>query len=205
MSQWGLSESVLPLHSCIVKNSLHCFPGWTWLQMAGNLIHARPGPAGGQTEASWPASSWLGNREWLQLLLTRLNISKRTESCWPRLPPSSKTLGPFQLGRAGKVDKLQRELSAESLALICELATSGLTGGGFQSPNEPRTAKVALKRKKKKERKKQFLDDASSKGPHVYLSWKILVFVCFNGAWADVLRLKKEILEANNKIWMRIY
>lgn len=34
ISQWGLSESVLPLPSHIVKNSLHCFPGWTRLQMS---------------------------------------------------------------------------------------------------------------------------------------------------------------------------
>ena len=28
-------RTVLPLPSGIVKNSLHCFPGWTWLQMSG--------------------------------------------------------------------------------------------------------------------------------------------------------------------------
>ena len=175
MSQWGLSESVLPLHSCTVKNSSHCFPGWTWLQMSGEpdscsaqaLLAGRP-PLPGLPLAGWR------NVNGCSYSSLAWKLPKRTENCWPGLPPSSKTLGPFQLGLTGKVDKLQRELNAESLALIFKLATSGLTGGWFHSPNEPSTMNVALKRKKKK---KQFLEDAFSKGPHVYSSWKILVFM----------------------------
>lgn len=67
-----------------------------------------PSPVGRQTAASWPALSWLEKCEWLQLLFTCLKISERTESCWLRLPPSSKTLGPFQMeltGESGQVTK----------------------------------------------------------------------------------------------------
>lgn len=103
ISQWELSEPVLPLPSRIVKNSLHCFPGWTWLQMSGepDSCSAWALLAGG------PLLSGL-------LLAGRKNMNgcnysslawkflKRNENCWPRLPPSSKTLGPFQMGLTGE-------------------------------------------------------------------------------------------------------
>lgn len=112
-------------------------------------------------------------------------ISKRTENCWPRLPPSSKTLGPFQDGaNQGKwTSYKQRELNAKSWALIFKITTSSLSGGSFYSPNKPSTMKVALKRKRKAIPRSYFFKGSAC----VFILEDFNVYVCFSGGWGDLL------------------
>lgn len=121
MSQWELSELVLPLPSRVVKNSWHCFPGWTWLQMSGepDSYSARAPLAGRPLLAGLLLAGWKNMNGYSYSSLA-WKFLKRNENGWPRLPPSSKPWDSSRWDWLGKVDKLQKELKAKSLALTFE-------------------------------------------------------------------------------------
>lgn len=187
MSQWELSELVLPLPSRVVKNSWHCFPGWTWLQMSGepDSYSARAPLAGRPLLAGLLLAGWKNMNGYSYSSLA-WKFLKRNENGWPRLPPSSKPWDSSRWDWLGKVDKLQKELKAKSLALTFEDCYYLWSDGGWILFRKwAKRCEVGFKKREKKGGgvpRNYFF-----KGPACIFIMEDFASVCVWGGWGNLL------------------